>query len=38
MGNQVPGVHRFKAFGRNSGREGEESAVLEVTIAQEQAA
>ena len=38
LGNLVPGVHRFKAFGRNSGGEGEESAVLEVTIAQEQAA
>jgi hypothetical protein len=38
MGNLVPGVHRFKAFGRNSGGEGAESAVLEVTIAQEQAA
>ena len=38
LGNLAPGVHRFKAFGRNSGGEGEESAVLEVTIAQEQAA
>jgi len=36
--NLAPGVHRFKAFGRNSGGEGAESAVLEVTIAQEQAA
>lgn len=38
MENLVPGLHRFKAFGRNSGGEGQESAVLEVTIAQEQAA
>jgi hypothetical protein len=38
MENLVPGVHRFKALGRNSGGEGQESAVLEVTIAQEQAA
>jgi hypothetical protein len=38
MANLGPGVHRFKAFGRNAGGEGAESAVLEVTIAQEQAA
>ena len=38
MENLGPGVHRFKAFGRNSGGEGPESEVLEVTLAQAQAA
>jgi hypothetical protein len=32
--NQVPGVHRFKAVGRNSDGEGPESAIVEVTVAQ----
>jgi hypothetical protein len=32
--NQVPGVHRFKAVGRNSGGEGPESAIVEITVSQ----
>jgi hypothetical protein len=36
--NQAPGVHEFKAIGRNSRGEGPESAVAQVTVAQQQAA
>ena len=36
--NQPPGVHRFKASGSNSQGDGPESAVVEVTVAQQVAA
>ena len=36
--NQPAGVHRFKAIPRNSGGEGQESEVIEITVAQQQAA
>jgi len=36
--NQPPGVHRFKASGSNSDGDGPESAVVEVTVAQQAAA
>ncbi len=32
--NQVPGLHKFKAFGTNSDGPGPESAVVEVAVAQ----
>ncbi len=32
--NQVPGLHRIKAFGSNSNGPGQESAVAEITVAQ----
>ncbi len=36
--NQAPGLHRFQAIPRNAGGEGEASAVIEITVAQQQAA
>ena len=35
--NQPVGLHRFKAIPRNSGGEGQESEVIEITVAQQQA-